>query len=924
MAAALAMMDEVHGQLPRRFNDHNTYTLGSIKNHNIVIACLPEGQYGNNNAASVFTDLKRTFPSIGHGLMVGIGGGAPGKLDIRLSDIIVGTRVMQYDFGKVMAGGKIQRTATPKIPDHSFGTAIANLRARHEIHPSRVPAILQESMQKLVNYHRPSAPDHLFRASYKHDPSIANCQTCDQSQLEQREARRSCEPKIHYGGIGSSNQQKYAAAVAAAYAREFLEALPATSRDSWPNARPPEQADLGNRRQQLLESLEFDQIDSRKTTIKTAYSKTCRWFLKHPDYLDWLDSEKRPQHHGFLWIRGKPGAGKSIIMKFIYTKMKKSDIPMKALTASFFFNARGGLLEKSVLGMYRSLLLQLLEGFPDLQRILDDDDLISRNQVACPPLNVLKDLFRSVASSLGKRSFTCFVDALDECDEQQVKDMVYFFEELAEQCVENNVRFQVCFPSRHYPYVDIKSGIRLILEGQDGHIEDLKSYINSHLRIQDPALVDELKQMMVDKAAGVFLWVALVVKFLNKEDRRGRLALRRRLQEVPSELSKLFKDILTRDQEHMEDLLLSILWVLLAERPLKPREYYHALWSGLSLKGLVDLEMPPVNTSDASDCIDKCIISSSKGLAEITKAKKPTVQFIHESVRDLLIKDKGLYQLWPELGADWKSQAHERLKLCCNAYVFHEAIGKSIDRQQSTEAQRIKDDLLKQFPFLEYASQRILGRANAAAYKITQQRFVSEFPVSDWVRIFNIFEKHRIRKYSQGADILYILADRGHPELIRMRLEVNPGIGGEGGRYRHPLLAAMAKGNKDSVTALLGLSSRIHNGTDITDGLKSKIDSVKPNHTPVSWACEEGHLAIAAFLLDQGAQVGVDDLVRCVGNGNIEVVKMLLEKGTDATVATKDRRTPLHEASGNGNLEIAKMLLEKGADAGPASKDRSA
>ncbi|KAL5610415.1 hypothetical protein FOBRF1_006532 [Fusarium oxysporum] len=969
MAAALAMMDEIHGQLPRRFNDHNTYTLGSIKNHNIVIACLPEGQYGNNNAASVLTDLKRTFPSICHGLMVGIGGGAPGKLDIHLGDIIVGTRVMQYDFGKVMAGGEIQRTATPKIPDHFFGTAVANLRARHEIHPSRIPAILQKRMQELVNYHRPSAPDHLFRASYEHDSSKTNCQACDQSQLEQREARRSCEPKIHYGGIASSNQvmkdavtrdklaqeldiicfemeaaglmgvlsclpirgicdysdshkakewQKYAAAVAAAYAREFLEALPAAgdaSRDSYPSSRPPEPADLGNRRQQLLASLGFEQIDSRRITIKTAYSKTCSWFLTHPGYLEWLDSEKRTQHHGFLWIRGKPGAGKSIIMKFIYTRMKKTDIKMKALTVSYFFNARGGLLEKSVSGMYRSLLLQLLEGFPDLQLILDDPDLIPRNQVTSPPLNILKDLFRSAISSLDKRALTCFVDALDECDEQQVRDMVDFFEELAEQCVENNVRFQVCFSSRHYPYIDIKSGIRLTLEGQDGHNEDLKHYISKHLRIQDPDLIDELKQMMLEKSAGVFLWVALVVDILNKEDRHGRLALRRRLQEVPSELSELFKDILTRDQEHMEDLLLSILWILLAERPLKPGEYYHALWSGLSLKGLVDVEMPPVNTSDASDCFNKCIISSSKGLAEITKARNPTVQFIHESVRDFLIKDKGLHKLWPELGTDWESQAHETLKLCCNAYVFHEAIGKAIDGQQSTKAQSINDHLLKQFPFLEYASQFVLGHANAAAYKITQQRFISEFPVSNWVRIFNIFEKRRIRKYSQGADVLYILADRGHPELIRMRLEVNPGIDGGGGRYRHPLLAAMAKGNKDSVTALLGLSSRTHNGTDITDGLKSNIDSVKPKHTPVSWACEEGHLAIAAFLLDQGAQVGVDDLVKLVRNGNIEVVKMLLEKGADAAAVTKDGRTPLHEALKNGHSQIAKVLIEKGADA---------
>ncbi|EXK76921.1 hypothetical protein FOQG_18349 [Fusarium oxysporum f. sp. raphani 54005] len=329
-AAAQAMLDERHGELPRRPNDNNTYTLGSIKNHNIVIACLPQDQYGNINSVSVLTNLKCTFPSIRHGLMVGIGGAAPANKDIRLGDIVVGTRVMQYDLGKILSGGEIQRTAIPKSPDQSLCTAVTNLRANHEIYPTRVMAIIQERMQRYIDYHRPGAPDHLFQASYQHDSRMPNCQGCDQSRLEEREARRSCEPKIHYGGIASSNQvmknaatrdrlaqeldiicfemeaaglmdvlpclpirgicdysdshkakdwQKYAAAVAAAYAREFLEALPATgdaSRDSWPSSRFPEQADLGDRRQQLLESLEFDQIDSRKTTIKTAYSKTCR------------------------------------------------------------------------------------------------------------------------------------------------------------------------------------------------------------------------------------------------------------------------------------------------------------------------------------------------------------------------------------------------------------------------------------------------------------------------------------------------------------------------------------------------------------------------------------------------------------------------------------------------------------------------
>jgi ankyrin repeat protein len=66
----------------------------------------------------------------------------------------------------------------------------------------------------------------------------------------------------------------------------------------------------------------------------------------------------------------------------------------------------------------------------------------------------------------------------------------------------------------------------------------------------------------------------------------------------------------------------------------------------------------------------------------------------------------------------------------------------------------------------------------------------------------------------------------------------------------------------------------------------------------------------------------VDDLVRFIGNSNIEIVKMLLEKGADITAATKDKQTSLYKASGNDYLEIAKILLEKGADIIIATKDK--
>src|SRR5271170_6672815 len=61
-AAATAMLDQRHDRLPKPPNDHNTYTLGSIGKHDIVIVCLPKGKLGTSLAATVATQMVCTFP----------------------------------------------------------------------------------------------------------------------------------------------------------------------------------------------------------------------------------------------------------------------------------------------------------------------------------------------------------------------------------------------------------------------------------------------------------------------------------------------------------------------------------------------------------------------------------------------------------------------------------------------------------------------------------------------------------------------------------------------------------------------------------------------------------------------------------------------------------------------------------------------
>ena len=72
MAAAKAMLDDVHPILPTQQSDDNAYTLGRIGAHNVVLACLPLGVYGTTSAATVATQMLSSFVSIRFGLMVGV------------------------------------------------------------------------------------------------------------------------------------------------------------------------------------------------------------------------------------------------------------------------------------------------------------------------------------------------------------------------------------------------------------------------------------------------------------------------------------------------------------------------------------------------------------------------------------------------------------------------------------------------------------------------------------------------------------------------------------------------------------------------------------------------------------------------------------------------------------------------------------
>jgi ankyrin repeat protein len=723
-------------------------------------------------------------------------------------------------------------------------------------------------------------------------------------------------------------------------------------------------------REALLESLQFKQIDARQMTIKTAHAKTCRWLLKNLQYLNWLDTSMVDEHHGFLWIKGNAGTGKSTLMKFALNNARKT---MKdRIVLSFFFNARGEDIEKSTIGTYRSLLLQLLRCLPALKSVFDSLSLLTStfskdHEWSIEPLKILLE---QAIRALGQSSVVCFIDALDECEDEQVREMIQFFEHIGELAVSNSIRFQVCFSSRHYPHITIRNGLELVLEGQEGHAQDITNYVETELKIGTSKTAQQIRVELQEKASGIFMWVVLVVRILNKESDRGQVRrLRQKLQDIPSNLHKLFRDILTRDPHNRDELVLCIQWILFAKQPLSPEQLHHAILSETDPDAVTEWD-PEQITKEVTRLF---ILDSSKGLAEATVSKEPTVQFIHESVRDFLLKENGLGKIWPELGCNFRGQSHERLKQCCLNYLSIDVVTPlripgTLPKASSKPAADLRDQATQKFPFLEYAVRNVLHHTDTAAGNdVAQTDFLESFPSPLWVTLNNMFQKHQVRRHKKHVSCLYLLAEYNMANLIRVLGSASRCMDLEAEKYGCPLLAAVAKGSEDAVelfiksieaqqfdrnpaAAIEHKSEHMSTQRDARPGFvysKAKgllLSAAELGHdrlltllsrlgrfefdskdsddrTALWWAAKHGWEMATRSLLDAGSaainsqsKYHGTPLYVAAKEGNLAVVEVLLERGAETEGQGVYYTNALKAASCGGHKEIVELLLDKGAD----------
>jgi len=343
--------------------------------------------------------------------------------------------------------------------------------------------------------------------------------------------------------------------------------------------------------QRILDSLRFPQIEERKHQIHEVHKGTCQWILQSvpnqsqqwDSLMAWLSSSKESRR--IYWIYGKPGSGKSTVMRFLDQNIVIPDhmLPWTenrtVLTAQYFFWNPGHKLQKSVAGLLRTLLVQLLEKSPHLiPQVVPQRKWTAARTSGNHPIewtnSDLQHVLHGFISSV--RIYAKVFLLLDGLDELDGSDDAR--EELMSLLINTasleNVK--ICLSSRPWNIFRDAFGEFPQLSLEDLTQGDIKEYVEAqlrnHVRFQyllrhDRVNAESLISEITRKAAGVFLWVRLVVRELQKglRDGDGICVLRKTLEEIPGDLNDYFKRLMDSISPHHRQEASALLQVALYE-----------------------------------------------------------------------------------------------------------------------------------------------------------------------------------------------------------------------------------------------------------------------------------------------------------------------------------------------------------------------
>ncbi|KAI9766580.1 MAG: hypothetical protein M1840_006391 [Geoglossum simile] len=552
-----------HLTYARHLCDKNIYNFVTIGQYNIVIA---SSALGNDTgiAATVAEHMLFTFPSIRIVLMVGIGNGIPGNgCDPQDGDIVVGTKVVQYDLGS---------SSSSKLPP-VFLNAISDLRKDPELgqNISRSLSIAGHIRMEspCVHYGIIASGSRVITDARRDQPGKTHGAICFETEAVGLMYNFPC---LIIRGICDDysetcrykHWESRAATAAAAYAAELLKIIPPDQVYKTPFAAEAILATLkqitaskGDAREQVIAALEgkfnfylmchrslpntnsggyrqrvrswlsvMDYATRRCAALSKRYEGTGLWFLKSPEFARWQGEGQKT-----LFCPGVPGAGKtimsSIVVEHLSEKFSNKKFREHGTAVAFLSCGDGVRCEQKAVDLLSALLEQLVLTLPLVPEPVKH---LYDAYHCCETRPSFSEISKALLATVGHFSRVfIIIDALDEYEDDgdTRKELLSAIRDI------QNLRLMVTSRETANIAEEFRGDIRLDVRSD----EDIRNYLKLHLAegefistavARDPDIPETIINTIVAKADGSFRLAREFLRSLHDQPTLGdiRAALR--------------------------------------------------------------------------------------------------------------------------------------------------------------------------------------------------------------------------------------------------------------------------------------------------------------------------------------------------------------------------------------------------------------
>ncbi|KAJ5692828.1 ankyrin repeat protein [Penicillium macrosclerotiorum] len=872
-------------------------------------------------AATIDTQMRTNFKSIQFSLVVGVGGGVPNmKEDIRLGDVVVSKPtaarpgLIQCNFEKTDC---VDDQLTCKAGLHKLSTILLTATSKAEtnniLRESRMAHYISQIVHEEPMAFASPGPerDLLFEEDYGHittAPAESGCDRCDPHRVQHRPPRDNQNPEVHYGLVASCNQsmcqaatrdklarrygvlcfetdagelknnaqclvirgicdyadshkskiwQGYAAAAAAAYAKEILLVIPATPKPALATS------DTNGMAATILDALLLTRPEVDRSSLIALKGRrvvgTCEWLIRHPSYQEWLEHPDLP-----LWISGGPGRGKTMLAIYITEELQQVVDSFSGVLLYYFCSNRDRNRNTAVTIM-RGIIHQWLSFRPHLAKYIKNYFEGSETiKYTTSSFLALWRIFLILLQQTSSCRVVCVLDGLDECEKESLRQLLNALEDCffgSEETRRPN--FKLILLSRSQPAIlenKLSRSRRIKLDDADIEVaKDVEKYVSAKVtelasqNTLSEEMLAHIRQALMAGADGTFLWVGFVA---NELKGRSWQKIQIVLRGVPKGLGGIYQRLL-HQVEDKEELVPILQWVVLAARPLTIDELTTAADIKAS-NGQTPAEI-------MKNKLDSC------GL--LVKIDGKVVNLVHESAKEFFQSDQVKVQGISMFHMDHTT--HRSLLQTCLAllercYKFPGSI-----REESLHN-----------TLLAYACKywpdhfhHAFDPSNSPP-ELSIQFFRAKSPVrEDWWTLY--WDQEQYGGAPPSFTLLHLAAFFGNLGWAKVLLEHSS--------FNHFPFRHMSS-QKDNY-----------------------------GRTPLFWAATRGHLAVVKLLLDHGARVNSKDRSKltalhiAVTGEHKEVVSLLLDRSARIEGRASYGDTPLVRAIQANSEDIIKLLLERGA-----------